>query len=188
MPCRAECFVVSYVKVDEHLAGASAAELKVIQTCKADLAALEEESSAPGLEDRRTGRLLSFFESNYGNRLTTEKNSDYSFKTKKILDVAGLKVLNLHCLMSSNVRICILFDDPKRCRGNAVRVFPYKLFVSKHRPSKRGGDIAYTPTESDIEAMALTFPAEHHEIARGRFRVGRPDGDDTSRRTKQQKY
>lgn len=179
---------MSYRKVDECLAGASGAELKVVQTFKADLAALEEDSLAPGLEDRRAGRLLSLFESNYGDRLTTEKNSDYNFKTKKMLDKAGLKVLNLHCLMSSNVRICIFFDDPKLCRGKAVRVFPYKLFVSKHRSTKSGGDVAYMPTEADIDAMALTFPVEHHESVRGRARAGCLYGDDASRRTKHQKY
>lgn len=75
-----------------------------------------------------------------------------------------VKVINLHCLSSSNVRICILFDDPTSCLGEAVRIRPFNVFISSHPEKKRDDGKPYKPTKKDVDTL-LAMPTQPLERA-----------------------
>jgi hypothetical protein len=85
----------------------------------------------------------------------------WSFATLQMLQAHHLKVLLFRCRKGSDLRFCILYDDPMHVSPTCpVRVLLYAVFISQHHSIKRtsgGASTFYVPKPHHIDNL-LSLP------------------------------
>jgi hypothetical protein len=96
----------------------------------------------------------------------SSKSKDlWSKDTLAMLDEFRLKVLIFRYLKGSNIRFCLIYDDPKHAAADApLRVLVYRVFVSSHLSIKRirdGASTEYAPKRRDVDVILAMRPPQH---------------------------